>query len=187
MRTLPAVWKNFQEQIIIGIDSKRDSGTRLDDDPFWSHDRNSQSKPWSLIDLGFTSFQSYQFDPRRIRRLYDFFTSNHFSNAVISVVWSGPIYAVFLFLFKTKIAIIFTASTLMRVFFFFYPREYSDYYLNNHGYTPNVWPDMFFTLLKVFHVKFGSLHRSTNWILYLIPGGWFFWIHLPWPGTSVKL
>ena len=54
------------------------------------------------------------------------------------------------------------------LFFFF---TYSNYCLHFHRSTHNVPANMSFDLLQVFHVTLGNLLRTSNWTLYLIPGG----------------
>ena len=50
----------------------------------------------------------------------------------------------------------------------FHHLEYSDFCLHLPCYTHNVSDDMSFTILQVFHVKFKSLHKTSNQTLYSI-------------------
>ena len=50
-----------------------------------------------------------------------------------------------------------------------YHLKYSDYWLHLYYHTQNVSADMFFSILLVFHVELGSLHRIFNRTLYLNP------------------
>ena len=54
---------------------------------------------------------------------------------------------------------------------------FSDYCLRLYRYIQNVSADMSSGLLQVFLVELGSLHGTSNHVLYLIHGGRFLWFH----------
>ena len=58
-----------------------------------------------------------------------------------------------------------------------YYLEYPDYYLHRYCYIHNISPDAIFTLLQVYHVEPRSLHKTSNWTLYLIYRDRLFWFH----------
>ena len=51
----------------------------------------------------------------------------------------------------------------------FYHFKYSGYCLHRYCYTHKISANVFYGLLKVFHVELGSPSRTSNRTLYLIP------------------
>ena len=52
----------------------------------------------------------------------------------------------------------------------FYHLKYADYCLHIYYYTLNISGDTPFGFFQVYYIKLGSLHRTSNWTLYLIHG-----------------